>query len=211
MKKLNTFVHQWIPSLSGSRKSLMIVLHGRGDSIEGFTWMPNELALPDLNYLLLQAPDDYYEGFSWYDLPPNQQPGILRSRQLLSELFIELELQGFKANQCFLFGFSQGCLMTLEFGSRYPQKLKGYIGISGYCFNVENLLSEARPENIHEGDWLITHGTIDDVLDIETTRSQMKELMSRGFKMDYREYRKSHTIDPKLELSDIRKWIEDKL
>ena len=97
--------------------------------------------------------------------------------------------------------------MTLEFGSRFPKKLKGYIGISGYCYHVETLMKEAFPEIIHEGDWLITHGTQDDVLPIETTRKQMKELMNLGFKMDYREYKKTHTLDQKNEIPEIREWI----
>lgn len=170
--------------------------------------MPDELGNPDLNYLLLQAPDDYFDGFSWYGHSPNQLPGVLRSRKLLEETFDTLRTEvGFKPEQCILFGFSQGCLMTLEFGSRYPHLLKGYIGISGYCLDPKKILAEAQPKNIHAGKWLITHGTQDDVLDIETTRAQMKELMENGFKMDYREYTKTHTIDPLKELNDLREWI----
>lgn len=199
--------HQWHLSKTGSRKNLMIVLHGRGDSPEGFTWLPSELAIPDLNYLMLQAPDSYYDGFSWYDLPPNQLPGIKRSRDLLSGVFTEIEKEGYLPENCFLFGFSQGCLMTLEFGARFPRKLKGYIGISGYCYDVKALLKEAIPEIIHQGDWLITHGTEDPVLPIEETRAQMKELMAGGFKMDYREYNKTHTLDPREEIPYIREWI----
>jgi len=189
----------------------MIVLHGRGDSPEGFASFPSELAIPELSYLMLQAPDPYYDGYSWYELPPNQLPGILRSRKLLAEVFEEIGREGFKPEQCFLLGFSQGCLMTLEFGSRFPHLLRGYIGISGYCYDVEALLKEAVPENIHQGDWLITHGTMDDVLPIEKTREQMKELMARGFKMEYHEYKKSHTIDPKNELPMLREWIKAKV
>ena len=189
----------------------MIVLHGRGDSPEGYTWLPSELGIPELNYLMLEAPDPYYDGFSWYDLPPDQLPGIGRSRKLLAEAFLEIEAEGYKTEDCFLFGFSQGCLMTLEFGARFPQKLRGYIGISGYCYDVDALLKEAAPEIIHAGDWLITHGTEDDVLPIENTRAQMKELMACGFKMDYREYKKTHTLDSKDELPYIREWITSKI
>ena len=189
----------------------MIVLHGRGDSPEGFTWLPSELKIPELSFLLLQAPDPYYDGYSWYDLPPNQLPGVLRSRKLLAEVFEEIEKEGFKSEQCFLLGFSQGCLMTLEFGARFPHRLKGYIGISGYCYDVDALLKEAIPENIHEGDWLVTHGTQDDVLPIDITREQMKTLIARGFKMEYLEYKKSHTIDQREELPMIRQWIQDRL
>ena len=35
----------------------MIVLHGLGDSMEGYRWLPEALQLPWLNYLLVNAPD----------------------------------------------------------------------------------------------------------------------------------------------------------
>jgi phospholipase/carboxylesterase len=200
----------WQPSFDGTKKTLMIILHGRGDSPAGWLTWQSELGIPSLNVLLLQAPDDYYGGYSWYGMSPNQLPGIVRSRELLKNIFSEIENKGFKPAQCILFGFSQGCLMTLEFGARYPQLLKGYIGVSGYCYNPEALLIEAVPQIIHQGKWLITHGTEDDVLPIETTRAQVKLLQERGFKIDYREYKKTHTIAED-ETNDIRNWLQNLL
>src|SRR5262249_55855801 len=157
------------------------------------------LDLPQLNVLLFNAPDPYYFGYSWYDLPPNQGPGIQRSRALLEKAFAEIHRQGYPPEKCILMGFSQGCLMTLEFGARYPHRLAGYLGISGYCFDADKLLLEkhAAPSS---GSWLITHGTRDEVLDVERTRQQMKTLREAGMPIDYREYDKEHTLDPVREL-----------
>ncbi len=185
---------------------LIVVLHGRGDSPEGFHWMKDVLQLPKCSYLLLQAPDPYYVGFSWYDLPPNQLPGILRSRKLLEELFDELDRSGFKLDKTFLFGFSQGCLMTLEFGARYSKELAGYIGVSGYCYDPDLLAKEANPK-VKRGHWLVTHGTNDEVLTIERTRDQINTLNQSGFKIEYQEYSKGHTIDDRDELPAIKAWI----
>jgi phospholipase/carboxylesterase len=200
----------WKPSMDGTRDWLMVVLHGRGDSPAGYESFQDELDIPGLNLLLLQAPDDYYTGYSWYDLPPNQLPGIQRSKKLLNHVFEEIFEQGFKSDQIILFGFSQGCLMTLEFGSRFPHLLKGYVGISGYCYDPQALLNESVPFVIHQGNWLITHGTEDDVLPVATTRSQIEFLKQAGFSIQYREFRKTHTI-PEEEIEMIRRWILDLL
>lgn len=189
---------------------LMVVLHGRGDSAEGFSWLKSALNLTDLSLLLVNAPDEYYTGYSWYDLPPNQLPGILRSREILENVFAKIFEAGFVPEKCFLFGFSQGCLMTLEFGARYPKRLAGYVGVSGYCFAPKALLDEASPAAM-TGDWLITHGTLDEVLPIEKTRTQMKELVAAGFPIEYFEYPKGHTIDDQVEFPMIRKWISDRM
>jgi phospholipase/carboxylesterase len=69
----------------GSRR-LMVVLHGLGDSMEGYRWMPPAMGLPWMNYLLVNAPDHYYGGFSWYDFTGDAAAGVRRSRRLLIDL-----------------------------------------------------------------------------------------------------------------------------
>ena len=59
---------QFIPAAGPPSRRLMIVLHGLGDSLEGWLWLPAALQLPWLNFLLVNAPDRYYGGWSWYDI-----------------------------------------------------------------------------------------------------------------------------------------------
>src|SRR5882757_11529257 len=115
---------------SGSRH-LLIMLHGLGDSIEGYRWLPEAMNLPWLNYLLVNAPDDYYGGWSWFNLD-DQTPGVLRSREMLFKLLDDLRAKNFPAEQITLGGFSQGCLMAIDVGLRYPHRLAGIVGISGW-------------------------------------------------------------------------------
>ncbi len=44
---------------------LLVVMHGLGDSLEGFRFLPDILKIPGLNYLLVNAPDAYFTGSSW--------------------------------------------------------------------------------------------------------------------------------------------------
>ncbi len=198
----------WQPASEDPRAGyLMVVLHGRGDSPEGFESFRDELAIPGLSALLLQAPDPYYTGFSWYELPPDQLPGVERSRGLLEKAFAEIFTAGYVPERTFLMGFSQGCLMTLEFGARFNTRLAGYLGISGYCLDEKKLITDSRPET-RTAPWFVTHGDQDDVLPVARTRAQMQALAQAGFRLDYREYRKGHTIDPRRELPDLREWFK---
>lgn len=201
--------HIWQPAGSPSQQ-LVIVLHGRGDSADGFLWLQEELGIDSLDFLLLNAPSPYYTGFSWYDLPPDQQPGILRSRKLLGDVLAETERSGYPPERTFLLGFSQGCLLTMEFGGRHSRRLAGYIGISGYSNDPESLARELNPE-VNKGDWLITHGTMDEMLPVARTRTQIQVLRDAGFKLDYREYMKTHTVDFERELPEIREWIQARI
>ena len=201
------------PALNLDQKAaneyLLVILHGRGDSPQGWITLQAEMKIPGLNVLLLTAPDPYFGGFSWYDLTPDQLPGILRSRKLLESAFTEIFKQGFPPERCILFGFSQGCLMTLEFGARFPQRLAGYIGMSGYCYDTQALLREADRE-VMKADWLITHGTVDDVIPVVPVREQMRELKAGGLNLEYREYPKAHTIHPDEEIY-IKEWIKKRM
>src|SRR5467141_2360437 len=131
-----------IPSAAKGSHRLMIMLHGLGDSMEGYRWLPEALNLPWLNYLLVNAPEEYYGGYSWFDFAGNIVPGVTRSRELLFELLDEQREKGVPTEQTMLGGFSQGCLMSVEVGLRYPRRLAGIVGISGYICEPERLLTE---------------------------------------------------------------------
>lgn len=195
----------FIPSKTPSKK-LMIILHGRGDSAEGFVSFPEFLNIDEMNYLLLDAPFEYYTGFSWYQLPPNQLPGIEYSSMLLTKILDELFEEEFNADESFLFGFSQGSLLTFEFGGRYHKVLGGYIAVSGYIYDAPKLLQEMN-HDVNNSNWLCTHGTQDSILPLSTSKEQVKILQDGGFEIEFRTYEKDHSID-KDELNMISEWVQ---
>ncbi len=200
-------VTDFIPAQEKESRRLMIVLHGLGDSMEGYRWAPEAVRLPWMNYLLVNAPDGYYGGFSWYDFANLPAPGIKRSRELLFQLLDGWRDKGFPTDETILFGFSQGCLMTIEVGLRYPHLLAGLIGVSGYAHEPETLLKEISPVAKQQR-FLITHGTQDTLIPFAQVKSQVETFQAGGIKMQWREFHKAHTIAGEEELSVIRGFIE---
>lgn len=200
----NIFIPAKVPS-----KKLMIILHGRGDSSEGFIGLPPFLDIDEMNYLLLDAPFEYYTGYSWYSLPPKQLPGIEYSSNILTKVLDELFLKEFNANESFLFGFSQGSLLTFEFGARYHKVLAGYIAVSGYIYDVDKLLHDINPE-VKNSHWLCTHGIHDNVLPFEESKKQIEKLHDNGFEVEFKVYDKDHSID-KDELQMMSEWMKKKI
>ena len=170
----------------------MVMLHGLGDSIEGYRWLPEAMDLPWLNYLLVNAPDDYYGGYAWFDLN-DLPPGVQRSRKLLFQLLDDLPARGFPAEQMTLGGFSQGCLMAIEVGLRYPHRLAGIVGISGWVYEPEKLLRELPPV-ARQQRLLMTHGTGDPLVPIAGVRTQIPLLKAAGINVEWREFNKPHTM-----------------
>ena len=199
-----------LPAAEADSKWLMVVLHGLGDSMEGYRWFPGIMENPKLNYLLVNAPDDYYGGFSWYDIYDNPAPGVERSRNLLFELLDQQLKAGFATEHTFLFGFSQGCLMTLETGLRYPHRFAGLVGVSGYAHEPHQLVNELSPV-AKEQSFLITHGTADPLLPLEKTKSHIDQLCAAGVNIQWEVFEKEHTIQGEAEMSVIRTFVEKQM
>jgi phospholipase/carboxylesterase len=198
---------EFLPSPEKSSRRLMMVLHGLGDSIEGYRWWPEAMNLPWMNYLLVNAPDPYYGGFAWYDIE-NPAHGVERSRKLLFQLLDQMASKDFPAEQIVFSGFSQGCLMSIEIGVRYPHRLAGIVGISGYVHEPEQLVKQLAPEAKSQR-FLITHGTQDPLIPIAQVRPQMEILRKAGLQIDWREFVKAHTIAGEAEMSVIRDFVRN--
>ena len=200
-------VNELILAANGERRRLMLVLHGLGDSANGYRWLPEALGLPGMNYLLVNAPDPYFGGFSWYDFGDDPDVGVNRSRQSLFALLDSLRAGDFATEQTVVFGFSQGCLMTWEIGLRYPHRFAGLIGVSGYVHRPEKLVRELSPVAKQQR-FLATHGTQDPLIPIGPVREQVLKLMVEGVRVDWREFAKAHTLAGADELDVIRHFIQ---
>ena len=194
-----------IPAQEAGSKHLLIVLHGLGDSMAGYSWVPQALKFPWLNYLLVNAPDEYYGGFSWYDYAGDAATGVRRSIGLLHPLLDAQRAAGFPTEQTILSGFSQGCLMTLEAGLRYPHRFAGLIGLSGYVLDPQVVLRETSPL-AKEQRLFVTHGRQDPLIPCHKVKEQMDELRAGGLALEWHEFDKPHTIiEPEIEL--MRKFV----
>jgi len=199
--------HRLVPAVEADSKWLMVVLHGLGDSMEGYGWLSDALNLPWLNYLFVNAPDDYHGGYSWYDFENNPEPGVKRSREALFELLEAQRESGFPTGQTFQFGFSQGCLMTMEVAMRYPHQLAGFIGVSGYVHEPKQAMLELSTEAKKQA-ILFTFGTFDPIVPAEKVKGQLNQLLQDGgLQIESREFAKDHTIAGEEELSLIRDFL----
>jgi phospholipase/carboxylesterase len=195
-----------IPAAEKNSRRIFVALHGLGDSPAGWRWLPGALDLPWLNYLLVNAPDEYFGGYSWFDYPGDSAPGIHRSRQLLFELLDDLRAKNFPADQITLGGFSQGCLMTIETGLHYPHRLAGLVGISGWVFEIENLLRDLTPVARTQR-LLVTHGHFDPLIPFAGVREQIQKLQTAGLNVQWNEFPKEHTIHGTEEITVIREFV----
>ena len=183
----------------------MVMLHGLGDSFAGFHWLPagaqpsvDELPARERARSLLRR----LRVVRLRGRHGTRRPA--RSRDLLFELLDEQTKAGFPTEQTVLGGFSQGSLMTIEVGCRYPHRFSGLVGLSGYVFEPEVLVRNLSPVARAQR-FLVTHGYQDPIIPFAAVKQQIELLKNAGLDIAWHELAKAHTIagEPELQ-SDSR-------
>lgn len=206
------FNSQWVSASRGvprAKQKLMIVLHGRGDSLNAFRTIKQEIRLPNFNYLLLNAPRKFADGFSWYALEPHHERGVRGARRRLFQLVEELEAFGWLPEDIFWMGHSQGAMVAADLVLNYPQAFGGLIGVSGYVWFFRGWRARASRSGAKQTPWLFTHGTRDKVISPAEIREDIQELAKTQMPVLYREFLKGHDFDHHREVPFIRRWIRD--
>ncbi len=198
------------PSRPSAEPFYCLVLHGLGDSKNGWKPVAAELKLPALGWCFAQAPVSYYGGWSWFDIyadhsidQEQQRESRAQLTALIDHLLSTLRIP---SERLFLMGFSQGCLMTLDQGLRANRRFAGLIGISGFMTQLDDYPA-AFGSAVKQQHLLLTHGLYDTVLPIAPTRRVKDRLLALGVPLDWREYAKDHSLDPQRELGDLRAFL----
>lgn len=164
-------------------QKLIFMLHGYGDSAENFINIAKPLDQLEFraNYFALNAPfkiPDYSSGRQWFDLNPNgiyiaeagpSEIEIIKKEILISNLMLENTIKktinkyNLTYKDCFLVGFSQGGMMTFEFGNYFLNSLKGLAILSGRIMSEDKITNQY----LLKTPIFISHGNLDTVLPIK--------------------------------------------
>jgi len=205
---------------NSSATSCVIWLHGLGDSGNGFAPIVPVLNLPKnhgVRFIFPHAPEQAVtinQGYvmrSWYDIKTMDlhsradMPGVLESEQAIHALIQEQIDAGIPANKIVLAGFSQGGVISLFTGLRYPNKLAGIMALSCYLPTADHLPENLAAENKHTP-ILQNHGEQDDVVPMSAGKMAHQLLVAADYQTQWISYRMPHSVLPE-QLSDISTWL----
>ncbi|MEI6858881.1 MAG: alpha/beta hydrolase-fold protein [Shewanella sp.] len=202
----------------------VIWLHGLGDSGAGFSPVVPALELPNnhrIRFIFPHAPEQAVtvnQGYvmrSWYDIKSMDlhhradMSGVLESEQSVTALIQQQVDLGIPADKIVLAGFSQGGVISLFTGLRYPQTLAGIMALSCYLPSADKLpalLSEANKQT----SILQHHGKQDDVVPLFAGKMANELLNQAGYLTEWKTYGMGHSVLPQ-QLQDIGKWLKLRL
>jgi phospholipase/carboxylesterase len=202
----------------------IIVLHGLGADGNDFVPIANELdlaAVGPVRFVFPHGPtrpvtiNGGYVMRAWYDVlgtsfelrdtAREDEPGLRESQRLVEELIARERDRGIAASRIVLAGFSQGCAMTFMTGLRYPERLAGLLGMSGYLPLADKLGAERSPANA-DVPIFQAHGTQDPVIPIARATASRDALATLGYDVEWHSYAMPHSVCGP-EIVDMNRWL----
>ena len=195
-------------------------MHGLGADGRDFVPIAEQLELSSVGpvrFVFPNAPvipvtiNAGYPMSAWYDilgadLTQRQDEKGLRQTQAAINTLIEREAtRGIAAGRIVIAGFSQGCAMALMTGLRYPERLAGIMGLSGYLPLAATLAAERNPAN--QGlPVFLGHGQRDSVVPLAAATATRNALTALGYPVEWHEYAMEHSVCME-EITDINAWL----
>lgn len=99
--------------------------------------------------------------------------------------------------------------MTLHTGLRFPAKLAGLMGLSGYLPLIDMADIERHSANADTPIFL-AHGTHDPVVALERAEASRAKLVALGYSVQWQTYPMQHSVSPQ-EIHDISRFLQSVL
>ena len=181
-----------VQALSGVSDSLIVFLHGYGADGADLLNLADSLKihLPNTIFMSPDAPNKSTMnpfGYEWFPIPRLDGSSLENAKKGRDEATKELNLflneikenTGIPFERIFLFGFSQGCMMSLHLAPRKNEKIAGVVGIAGMLMQPELLEKEA----VQKPPILLVHGDEDDVVPYEELNIAVDTLVKANFEV----------------------------
>lgn len=209
---------------AGDAVASVIVLHGLGADGTDFLPFADEIdlkAIGPVRWLLPRAPvrpvtvNNGYRMRAWYDIyefgaqakSPREDDAGLRESFAAVHALIDREIaRGVPARRIVLAGFSQGCAITLGAGLRYPERLAGLVGMSGYLPLASTTAAERSEANTATPIFL-AHGRRDPVVGLDRGTSSRDALAALGYAIDWHDYPMEHSVCAE-EVADLQRFLQ---
>lgn len=187
----------------------MVMLHGRGDSLESYKVFAQEINVTGLNYILLNAPAKIEFGYSWYhDSFDLKDELYLQSLKLLKTSIQQIKHTGVALEDLFILGFSQGARMALDLFYELNESLAGVCALSPRMSQYHQF-STLSPKTL-ETPIFTAHGQYDPVIPFQETSGALHKWQEHFSAFEFHSYPMGHEIDI-MEIQQLRAWLNQNL
>ena len=210
-----------IRETAGKITKSVIWLHGLGADGHDFVPLIPELQLPQdagIRFIFPHAPvrpvtlNNGYQMRAWYDLlsldrgKTANESDVLATVEWITQLIDDEIATGIAAENILLAGFSQGGVIALQTGLRYPARLAGILALSTYLPFAETTLASVSDEQRNVRIFA-AHGVSDPVIPLLSWQTYVPQLKAAGFEVEDHSYAMEHSLCAE-EIVDMRRWFK---
>lgn len=178
-----------------SARLIVILLHGRGSTVEGILPIAKNLKMEGVRFIIPQAGlNRWYPNTAFGPLEANE-PDLSFALGLIDKLVQDAHEMGFSNQQIIFGGFSQGACLAAEYVVRNTKKYGGLFVFSGALIGPPGTL-RSHPDSF-EGMPVFIGGSDDDPwVTYDLLRDTASVFESMGASVDFQTYPgKAHTVN----------------
>ena len=208
------YIYEIRPPAKGitTQTPTLFLLHGYGSNEKDLFSFAQYIG-PEWLVICPRAPLTLMEGkYSWYPLNRTKEDwtydakGVVNSSNALLAFAEQITQQkGASPDKIFVGGFSQGAIMSLTTGLRYPERVAGIISLSGQLY-PEVAMQVATPDKLKDLKVFISHGLEDEVLPCAPMQRTAEFLARKGMDVSAHWYPAKHNISTE-NLREMIAWL----
>lgn len=190
---------------------LVIALHGRGDTADGFTRafrdMPSRARV-----LLLRAPIPEGDTAAWFTFAPVDTWSRVASDLLVLADRVVATIDALppaqRSTPPVVTGFSQGAMICYALALRYPTRFAAFHPVSGAL--SEEMFRTDPGDPAHTAPIVAFHGTRDEIIPLDAEADAIDRLRTRGFRAELHPHDATHWLDGEMR-ADLWRSIASEL
>jgi len=215
-RKVNAQINLYydVVAITPKRVPLLIALHGYGAS-KWHGMREAKLTAPDgFALAALQGPHQHLRepkqtggslryGFGWLSNYRPEESVAIHHRALLDMIESLVDEEVADRNRIFLLGFSQSCALNYRFAFKYPNILRGVIGIAGGIpgdWETSDAYQQTTASVVHLA------GERDEYYPPARVANYSAQLRQRAQDVEFRSYDAGHEITAAMR-DDVRDWL----
>ena len=181
-------------SRKNNSKVAIIAIHGWKGNLSSMKHVANALNIKYAQWFFLQAPYAFSDNkYSWFDGNEKEGWRYQESFDLLHETILDLNKNGFSKSNIFLFGFSQGACLAMEFIIRQEFSIGGIIPIAGFIGKKDKFKKDIV-NGSQDTPVLLIHGSKDEMVLPAESRIAFELFSDAGFKVQLQTPSVGHKI-----------------
>ncbi|UAB83196.1 alpha/beta fold hydrolase [Zunongwangia sp. SCSIO 43204] len=202
------------PKGQTEKAPVVFMFHGYGSNEQDLFSFAGELP-EDFFVISVKAPYPMQpSGNAWYAIYFDDVNGkfsdddqAIESRDLIAKFIDEaIEAYPINKNKVTLLGFSQGSILSYAVALSYPEKVKNVIALSGYV-NKAIIKNSFENNDFEHLNFYCSHGTVDQVIPIDSARKTKPFLDQLTIKNTYSEFPVGHGVAPQ-NFFELKEWLE---